>query len=331
MKNKKGFKHLGANDRDRIHALYGNLHNQSDIAKVLNVNKGTISRELRRYSPKTWRYSATHAQKDAEEKRRKSKHQGKKIETCPSLKKDIIKQLKRLRSPDEIAGRLKRLDIIPRVGTVAIYKWLYSPYGKQYCRYLCTKRVKKRKHHRISQRVLIPERISFKERPESANLIHVEGDTFVSPRSSKLCGLIVVENSTKLLGGKIVPQRTRTLVVPAMRTIIKHITLDTCTLDNGLENIHHREFGVSVYFCDKGSPHQKPHIEQSIGLVRRWFLPKGTNLSEITDEVFQSQLHLLNHKYRKSLGYLSSYEVARARGIITRIPKIPLSMAVAFR
>ena len=92
-----------------------------------------------------------------------------------------------------------------------------------------------------------------------------------------------------------------------------------------------KETGVPTYFCDRGSPWQKPHIEGSIGLIRRWFLPKGTDLAAIPDKTFQSQLHLLNNKYRKSLGYQSAYEVARERGIIKRVPRISLSKAIAFR
>ena len=76
---------------------------------------------------------------------------------------------------------------------------------------------------------------------------------------------------------------------------------------------------------------QKPQVEGGIGLILRWFIPKGTNLSEMPDATFQSQLHLLNHKYRESLGYRSAYEVALARGITKRIPRRSLAKAIAFR
>ena len=51
----------------------------------------------------------------------------------------------------------------------------------------------------------------------------------------------------------------------------------------------------------------------------------------IPDTTFQSQLHLLNRKYRKSLGYKSAYEVAIERGIIKRIPRVSVKNAIAFR
>jgi len=333
MTTRKGFRHLVENDRDRIHALYGQGHFQKDIAEVLGVNPGTVSRELNRYARTTWRYCAAHAQKDAEAKRSRSKRPGMKIAENPKLRQRIIRELKKLRSPDEIAGRMKAEDIAPRVGKNAIYKWLYSDDGKEYCIYLCTRRTRKRRQKRAGTKVLIPDRMPLKERPDSEGLVHVQGDLFVSPicSGSRACGLLVVEKESKLFSGSIIADKRRRSIVPAMREAVSALSADTCTLDNGIENVHHRDFGVPSYFCDPGNPTQKPLVEGSIGLVRRWFIPKGTDLDTVSDSAYRSQLHLLNHKYRKSLGYRSAYEAALETGIITTIPKISLSKAIAFR
>lgn len=301
------------------------------MAEVLGVTSGTISRELRRYGKSTWRYSAERAQRDADTKRRQSKRPGMKIAEDPKLQRYIISELERLRSPDEIAGRMRRENLFPRVGTNAIYKWLYSDEGRPYARYLCTQRKRKRRQHRLGKRVLIPHRISLRHRPTAPGLVHSEGDLFVSPRASKACGLLVVEKSARLLTGSLIANKSAAVVVPAMQETLHSIRVDTCTLDNGIENIRHQSFGVSTFFCDPGSPQQKPQVENSIGLIRRWFLPKGTDLSTVSQETFQSQLHLLNSKYRKSLGYRSAYEAALEAGIIDRIPRVSLARAVAFR
>lgn len=333
MKKREEFRHLTANDRDRIHALYGYGHTQKDIARVLGVNPGTVSRELNRYDRKTWRYSAERAQADAEEKRLHSKRPGMKIEANPELKAYIITQLQRLRSPDEIAGYLKRIDAKPRVGTAAIYKWLYSEDGKQYCRYLCTRRSRKRRQKRAHKKVMIPHRIPLRERPDAPGLVHSERDLFVSPTSlhSRPCGLLIVVPEVKLFVGSMLPNRESKTVMASARSHYERVRADTSLADNGIENVKHEEIGIPSYYCDKGSPWQKPHVEGGIGLARRWFLPKGTDLATVPDETFQSQLHLLNGKYRKSLGYRSAYEVALERGIIKRVPRISLSKAVAFR
>ena len=81
----------------------------------------------------------------------------------------------------------------------------------------------------------------------------------------------------------------------------------------------------------KDRPGRNPHRESSIGLIQCWFLPKGTDLSQVSNQTFQSMLHLLNHKYRKSNGYLSAYELAHERGIIEKVPKVSLTKAIAFR
>lgn len=333
MAKREQFRHLTEHDRDRIHALHGHGHAQKDIAKVLGVSPGTISRELSRYERTTWRYSAVRAQEDADWKRMASKRPGMKIEAHPELKRHIIRELKKLRSPDEIAGRMKKLDVVPRVGTNALYKWLYSNEGKPYCRYLCTKRARKRKQGRLGKRTLIPDRIPLKERPDTPGLLHAEGDLFVSPThtGSTACGLLVVAKETKLLLGRVVESKKHAVIVPAMQAITKTLAPDTYTFDNGIENVPHGAFGAPAYFCDKGAPWQKPDVESSIGLIRRWFLPKGTDLADVPDDLFQAQLHLLNHKYRKSLGYESSYEAALEAGIITKVPRISLAKAIAFR
>jgi IS30 family transposase len=333
MKTREPFRHLAAKDRDRIHALYGHGHTQKDIARVLGVSPSAVCRELTRYDRKTWRYSAEVAQEDADEKRAQSKRPGMKIADNPTLRRYIIRELRRLRSPDEIAGRMRKEKVIPRAGKNAIYKWLYSEEGKLYCKYLCTRRSRKRRQHRLSKRTLIPNRVSHTLRPVGVFLIHTEGDLFVSPTKSgsKVCGVLVVEQSTKLLEGELIPNKTKKVVIPAMQAALSRTNPDTCTLDNGIENITHEQFGVPTFFCDPGSPYQKPHVEGSIGLIRRWFMKKGTNLSLVTNQQYQSQLHLLNHKYRKSLGYRSAYEVALERGIIAKVPRRSLIDAIAFR
>lgn len=102
----------------------------------------------------------------------------------------------------------------------------------------------------------------------------------------------------------------------AMQDVVASINADTCTFDNGIENRDHEEFGVPTYFCNPHSPWQKPHVENNIGLTRRWFLPKGTDLTDVTQEELDEYATILNNKYRKSLGYRSALEAASARGIL---------------
>lgn len=327
------FAHLRGKHRDRIHALYGEGHNQKSVAEVLGVNPSTISRELGRYDRKTWRYNATRAEADAKEKRTHSKCDGMKIEERPELKKRIISELKELRSPDEIAGRMKKEKLAVRIGTNALYKWLYSDYGKPYCRYLCSRKVHKKKQSKLSKRRLIPNRISLRERPNDEKQVHGESDLFVSPTNlhSKTVGHLTVVPKAHLLTGQLIANKSPVTMVASMKKIQRKTSVTTWTMDNGIENQQHEQFGVSTYFCTPGSPWQKPHVESSIGLVRRWFLPKGTDLAKVPDSTFQSMLFTMNHKYRKSMGYKSAYEVALECAIIRKVPSLSRKKAIAFR
>lgn len=330
---RKPFKHLSQYERDRIEKLRFHLTSAVEIARILGRDKGTVSRELKKYTTKHQRYRATAAQKLAQGKRTGSKVVGMKIEGNPLLKARIIRELKKLRSPDEIAGRMKREGVLPRVGTNAIYKWLYSPAGTDYCEYLCTRKKHKIKQSRLGKRHLIPNRISVKERPNDALQIHGESDLFVSPTRlhSRPVGHLVILPDTKLLVGTFLPNKSPQTMVTSIQRIEGILPVTTWTLDNGIENVYHGEWGAPAYFCTPGSPWQKPHVENSIGLTRRWFLPKGTDLGLVPEKTFQSMLHVFNHKYRKSLGYQSAYERSRERGIITKIPRLSIDPAVAFR
>lgn len=116
--------------------------------------------------------------------------------------------------------------------------------------------------------------------------------------------------------GTMIENKKPAVMAQAMRMAQGNITISDMTMDNGLENKNHKDFGVPAYFCDPHSPWQKPHVEQAIGLLRRWFIKKKTDLRTVSESDLQSYLHVLNGKWRKSLGYRSAYEVAMERGIM---------------
>jgi len=335
-KKKRSFRHLKQPDRDRIQALLSSGHNQEEIAGILDFDPGAISREINKRKTKDDRYIATVAQHKAGIKRSNSKAQGMKIEAHPELRERIINELKskQHRSPDEISGRMELERIIPRVSAKSIYRWLYSRWGQQYCCYLCTKRYKKRKQKKKTKREMIPNRKSIHLRP--AEGIHAEGDLFVSPTKTgtQRSGAVFIIPDTKFVFGTMVENKKPAAFKQAVREKTKEINIDDLTLDNGIENREHEQFGLPAYFCDPHSPWQKPHIEGFIGLERRWFLPKKTDLKNVTEEEFQEHLFILNNKYRKSLGYRSAYEVSMERGIIQKKPAFSgqtLTAKVAFQ
>lgn len=303
-------------DRDRIESLWKKGFSEVDIAGVLEVHKSTVSREIRKRAREDGKYSATNAEHKALVKREDSKYQGMKIEQNPTLRRHIISELKQRQSPDGIAGRMKEEKWNVRVSADAIYRWLHSSFGQRYCKYLCTKRYKKKPHSDAPKRQIIQNMLSIHNMPPDPGLV-TEGDTFLSPKKvSKASAVLVVWRESKLLKGELVKSLRPVHTTRVMRKIHTENKSDVMILDQGGENREHESFNVSTAFCDPASPRQKPLIESSIGLCRRWFWPKGTNLRLVSKEEFQTNIEILNNKYRKSLRYRSANEEARRYGIL---------------
>lgn len=325
-KKRKKFRHLNQGDRDRIEALLDAGHKQKEIARILKMDKGTISREKKRRKQKSGRYEATAAQQKADVRRSNSKYQGMKIEKHADMKEYIITEIKKHRSPDEIAGRMQQEKRKNRVGTNAIYRWLYSVYGQSYTRYLCTKRYKPRKRTKPgTRRVMIPNRIGIDMRPAGASnktrYRHFEGDTIVAPKKAPNTEsiAIAVERKINFIMGTKIPSLSSAHMHAAVDQMESEAMMHSLSLDNGIENRSHESWNVPAFFCDPHAPWQKPHVENNIGLLRRWFLPKGTNFATVSEAQLQMFFSVLNNKYRKSLNYKSAYEVALSHGIIKKI------------
>ena len=85
----------------------------------------------------------------------------------------------------------------------------------------------------------------------------------------------------------------------------------TLTWDNGKEMARHAritaETGVQVYFADPHAPWQRGSNENVNGLLRQ-YLPKGTDLSQVTPARLQDIQDELNDRPRKRLGYRTPRE-----------------------
>ena len=308
--------HLDFLARDRIEALWGAGHSQAEIARVIGINKSAVSREIRQRRKENGEYKADAAEHKALVRRSNSKNQGMKIEKRPWLQEHVIYELKQYQSPDCIAGRMREEKWPVRVSSDAIYRWLRSSYGQRYCKYLCTKRYRKKPQTDGPQRYIIPNMASIHDMPINLGFV-AEGDTFLSPKkASKTAAVLVGWKESKLLKGGLVKSLRPMHMTRVMKRINAEYSIDAIILDRGGENREHEQFGMEAYFCDKASPRQKPFIENSIGLCRRWFWPKGTNLRLISKEEFQEKIEILNNKYRKTLHYRSANEVARIYGIL---------------
>jgi IS30 family transposase len=313
---RKIFVHLDFRARDRIEALWRVGHSKKEISEVLGVHKSTVSREIQKRQKEDGTYSATVAEHKAGIKRSDSKYQGMKIEQHQWLRKYIVSELKKYQSPDCIAGHMTRERWNVRVSSDAIYRWLRSSFGQRYCKYLCTKRYRKKVRTNSPERHIIPNMHSVHNMKADPGWI-TEGDTFLSPKKvSKTSAVLVVWRETKLLKGDLVKSMRPVHTTRVMRKIHAENKSDVMILDQGIENQEHEQFGILSVFCDKACPRQKPLVENSIGQLRRWWWPKGTDLSKVSREEFQEKIEIMNNKYKKSLQYRSANEMSRKYGIL---------------
>lgn len=134
------------------------------------------------------------------------------------------------------------------------------------------------------------------------------------PKGTKAAASVTVERMTRYtLMSKMSSQKARVktdCVVDKLSRLPEWMRL-TLTADNGSENAYHQEItrrlDLPVYFCHPYHSWEKGSVENMIGRVRR-FLPKGTDLSKVSDEEIEAIERVLNNTPRKCLGYLTPCE-----------------------
>lgn len=328
----RSYRHLTQADRDRLQALRDTGTKQKEIAKILMVDPGTISREIARNRRKYRKkkniknknacYEAGVAHHKAYVKRKYAKYQGKKIEESVKLRHYITSRLRRYWNPDEIAGRMRDTKQPFYASKTAIYEWLRSVWGQRYVPYLYSGRYYARKRKpKTATKSMIPNRVSIHERPVSAGIEygHYEADTFVSGRNTGSAAAVAIAIETKadyITMKKLLGMRSKQFAV-AVRNMRRTVIIKSATLDNGIENRNHEDIGTKTFFCDPYSSWQKPHVENGIRLVRR-FIPKGSDLSKVPETKIARVARILNHKPRKSLGYKTPYEIMVEQNLFTK-------------
>ena len=314
-------------ERSEIDILHGKGYSARSIAKALGRSPNTIAAELKRNSYQDGRYIAARAKQKAYVRRKYARYQGKKIQEDDELRAFIILKLSERWNPDEIAGYLR---VNPALGLyaskTAIYEWLRSAWGQQYCVLLYSQRYQRKPRRKNkTDRVMIPNRTSITERPLAAlgrvELGHCEYDSIVSSkRSGSTAALAVVaERSSRLIRASLVPNLKPEPYATTISRLVQGLNTRTMTTDNGIENRHHRlitrKTGAPVFFTDPYSSWQKGGVENANKMLRQYF-PKGTDFDTVSQTDVVYALECINNKPRKILGYKSSLQVAKEKGLI---------------
>jgi transposase, IS30 family len=308
-------------ERDKLARWKAQGVSNSECARRLGRHVSTIGRELKRNG---WQgtYEAIHAQMEALERAERS-GQGKQPLKNPDVYTYVTRQLREGWSPDQIAGRLKLEhpdDPHWRVCAETIYRWIYRPdqAERRWWEYLRRKQKKRRKRggRRVS-RTPIPDRVSIDQRPAAVNarqqLGHWEGDTVVS-KGQRDGVHTEVERVSRFLVVRKVNALTSEATIAVQRQIFAELPPSlrrSTTLDNGSENYRHaqlHDLDMQTYFADPYASWQRGSNENGNWHLRYYF-PKGTDFSQVSDEELQDVEDEINDRPRRILTYFPAREV----------------------
>lgn len=308
-----GYKHFTKDERNELSILLRKGYSLRDIGRVLGKNPSSISREISRNNVKGV-YDPDKARHKAWVARANSKYQGMKIHARPGLEQYVQEKLQSFWTPEEIAGRLAlerggQTVVSPK----SIYKYLYSPYGQPFCRFLPSRRYQAKKRTGQKQkRVIIPNRIGIEQRPAvveaRSRLGDFEGDTLGRIKSdwSVLAGLLERRSRylflKKVSGLKYVMSGFRRLLAPCRETVA------SLTLDNGIENAGYQALNVPTYFCRPYHAWEKASLENAFQRLRR-FIPKRAALKNYSHEDIMAITDIMNNTPRKCLNWRTPKEV----------------------
>lgn len=310
------YNQLTQEERYAISLLLQQEYNFTEIAKFLNRNKSTISREIKRNTGgRGYRYKQASLWAEIRKKSAK-KH----ICFTPTIKRLVIKFLKMDWSPEQISVYLlKRKKLSISHQTIYNFIKLDCSLGGMLHKHLRQSNRIRRKRYgsRKSLKGTIKNRVFIKERPKSVekrNTIgHWEGDTIVG-KNHKGSIVTLVERKSLFIKMTLCKDRTSKNVTAGIKRKLKGISdkVITVTVDNGKEFASHQEISKSldakIYFADPYSFWQRAINESINGLIRQYF-PKGTDFSKLTQKDVAAVERKLNDRPRKTLGFKTPNEV----------------------
>ncbi len=310
-KNKK-YRHLTPIERGKIEALLEEKKSISQIAKILNRSKSTISEEVRR-GKHNGKYKAHIAQKRAEKKKKES-HKHTKWKNTELLNWIYLRMKNDKCSPEVISKRLENEKGI-KFSHTSIYK-LIRNHRTEWAKYLINKGKKKRKLTHSAGIKSIPNRIGIEERgkqvEERRRFGDWEADTVISVRGSKPCIAVFVERiSRKYIVEKMEDKSAGSMLAATIRALGSRI-VKTITYDNGTENANH-EYANNIlkcksFFCNAYHSWEKGSIENRNKILRQFF-PKGTNFDTVTEKELKQVQEKINNRPLKVLNWHTPNEV----------------------
>lgn len=313
------FQQFGLEQRCEIASRRQAGESLRQIAAAVDCAPSSVSRELKRNASAEG-YRPAYASQQAQARR----WTGSKLLRDGALQAQVLEGLGRGWSPQAVCARLEREHRHALISHETIYRFIAAQIArtKDYRWRWYLPRAKSKRGWRgrkggspvdhIHLRVPISQRpIRAADRTQPG---HWEADLMLFSTYGQAL-LAVHERHSRLTAIVRQPSKHAAPTAASIQALLKPLpkTLRrTLTFDNGTEfALHHSlhaPLGIKTFFCDPHAPWQKGGVENAIGRLRR-YLPRKTNLTEVSPQRLHHIALLYNHTPRKCLDFHTPAEV----------------------
>jgi IS30 family transposase len=315
------YEHLSFEERRQIAELSREGYSDRKIAAALGRSASSIGREIERNGG---RRPAGYRPEYAQELTDARRWSGARLERDAPLRERVMADLAAGHSPVQVAGRLALEQGRPVIGSERIYRFIYAQMKRTndstWRNYL--PRAKSRRGWRGkkggSPASFILQRVSIDQRPLDAadrqQAGHWEADFMLFAQYGQQI-LVLHERTSRLTALIRTTNRQAKPTAAALAKLLRPLPKAmrrSLTFDNGTEFAEHhrlnRKPGLQTFFCDPHAPWQKGGVENAIGRMRR-FLPRKTNLQDLSSHQLLSLAWAYNHTPRQCLDFQTPAEV----------------------
>lgn len=284
------------------------------IATSMNRSPSSVSRELRRNTSDDGIYRPFHADINARTRSQQCRY---KRLVCGSREWIyVVDKLLIFWSPEAIAGRWS-IDYPSEkpLSVSTIYRYIYAGALPNIAKEShLRRRGRMPKAQRNKCITIKPDRIipqwpkTISHRKRYGDW---EGDTIAGKIGTGLITTLVDRKSRYLLARKVESKQADEQL-QAITSLLQNHTVRSLSFDNGVEFAAHHEMerilSTKVYFAEPHKPWQRGTNENTNDILR-FFFPRGTDFTKITQEDVEKAVDLINNKPKKVLGWKTPAEV----------------------
>lgn len=306
----QSYQHFTLEERESLSENLKAGKTQSEIARILNKSRSSISRELKRNKNKNgsyhpWRATVLYIC------RRKQSHR--QFRLADKTAQDFVRNgLEQFWSPEIICERWKMEHPNEPLCHSTVYRSIKNKQIEGITAKTHLRRRGKCKGNNYAKTFRPAHTIH--DRPldveTRTRLGDLEGDT-VYGGIAKGCLVTLIDRTSRFLYAALAETREKTTVTKSIGEALGSSKPLSVTFDNVSEFADYKSVeenhNTTVYFADPHSPWQRGSNENINGLLR-FFFPKGTDFHAVSQEKLDSVLALINNRPRKCLGWLSPIE-----------------------